>query len=650
MGTPWRGLLVPLDVPTGDQRRVASAGLTVRQLPLPLKWQRSDESGHDKSVVVGSLTDTTVATVDDAVAAGWISAEAVAEAGLDGAMLGLWGTGEQFDDADPEQLPRLAEDVAEANLLLQRKVIGPSIDPSGVVAVDVAAGADTPLTEEDWDKLLSEEEDGGMPAYAGVETLYLTCEVGAATLVAVPAFAQCRPFELGVGVPEPELALTAAVRSGGWGDMPLAGRDREWDADAASAALASHCSDDGDIDFDCYARGFLHRDDDANPDTQGAYGFGIVDVVDGDMVIVPRAVFAVAAALQGARGGTTISQDDQDSMRRVVNGLYERMADEFGDPGIVAPWQDEDGGQAAARRKKRSCSAQDRYAQVWAAQALSAPVCVAEWFDPPDLDGYTPITVTDDGQVFGHVASHAVCHAEHSRVCLTAPVDTDGYSAFHRHLVDTSSGPMAVGRLTYGAGKHPPGCLCCLGKDDHACDWAPPAAAMSHYDAMTTVAWVRAFEDVPNNAIVVAGVINPAADVDAISALSRARVSGDWRRVGVDLSLIEVLVLSSAQPGFPPPRARAHAGRVMALTAAGAVRPPSSPRGRIDADDVAWMSQQVVDAVSSIVPAAVSVALSRARTVEALAGQVDADAACARRALVAGLAGQVDAAVRREGR
>lgn len=167
MGTRWRGLLAPINTPTGDGRRMAPGAFTNRPLPLPLKWQRTDEGGHTTSVVVGSMD-----TID-------IGEE------------GVWGQGELFDDVSPTATPRLAEDVAEAKVLLGKKVIGPSVDPGAAQAVTVMAGTDTPLDEQAIEKYWMRY--GKMPE---TEVLFTNYEIAAATLVPVPAFAQCRPFEL----------------------------------------------------------------------------------------------------------------------------------------------------------------------------------------------------------------------------------------------------------------------------------------------------------------------------------------------------------------------------------------------------------------------------------------------------------------------
>lgn len=180
MGTRWRGVLAPINTPTGDGRRMATGAFTHRPLPLPLRWQRPETSGHDDAVTVGVI-DTL--RIDD-------------EAGH------VWGEGELFDDINPAANPRLAEDVNEAKFLLGKKAIGPSVDPGHASAVAVVAGTDTPVTEQS----MFEQMLAGATEAPATETLFTAYEIAGATLVPVPAFAECRPFELitpGVAIDTP---------------------------------------------------------------------------------------------------------------------------------------------------------------------------------------------------------------------------------------------------------------------------------------------------------------------------------------------------------------------------------------------------------------------------------------------------------------
>lgn len=138
--------------------------------------------------------------------------------------------------------------------------------------------------------------------------------------------------------------VPASVHRDGWADLPLADRERAWDADAADNRIAGACAvdragvDSSPADWDCYASAHLYRDDEADPHTRRAYRMLIVDEVDGRRVIVPRAVFTAAGVLQGARGGIDAPSDAIEAMRGVLSGLYRRMADAWDDASVRAPW------------------------------------------------------------------------------------------------------------------------------------------------------------------------------------------------------------------------------------------------------------------------------------------------------------------------
>lgn len=571
MGTRWRGLMAPLDVSTGDRRRLRSGGATWRELPLPLKWQRSETVGHDDSVTIGATEHLGIMSVADAVSGGWISADGAALTGLPDDALGLFGIGQVFDDVNCAEMGRLCEDVAESMTLLHRKVVGLSVDPGMVNPVYAEQGSDEPLTEERYEELWWQAQETGEPM--PVELLFMEYEVAGGTLVQVPAFAQCQPLELLTAEQEaelPELALTAAVRSTGWSDLPLASRDVEWDGAAADAAMAQRCGLDGeDPDWPCYAAAHLYQDDDADPQTQGAYSFGIVDTLDGEPHIIPRAVFAVASVLEGGRGGTDIPEDDQERMRQVVSGLYARMREEFDDDSLRAPWDTDDDAAASSRAT----------ASLVAAVGATRRPPPVELFANPGLSEWTHLTVGEpvDGwvPVFGHVAGRDTCHVGIPDVCMLPPHSQTGYEQFHRYT-RTAAGielPLPMGRVTTGRGRMT-ACACHPNNDDHACGEWSMGAAISHHDRMVSLAWGVVGEDETNNAIYFAGVLDPDADPDAVAVLGRRKWSGDWREYRGNLELVELLALAREKPGFPPPRATARNGRTMSLTAAGTVPLP----------------------------------------------------------------------------
>lgn len=191
MGTRFRTLLAPIGVSTGDGRRFADGAINLADVPFPFEWARSREGGHDGAVVIGAVQQAAVMTVEKAIADEWISADQVA--GLDAKSKAVFAQGELFDGVDREEMPRLAEDVAEAMHLIGAGTLGPSVDLDTFTAIPVMAGSDEELTWEAVEAYM-EENDGAEPE---VELLITAGRVRAATLVSIPAFHETSaPLEL----------------------------------------------------------------------------------------------------------------------------------------------------------------------------------------------------------------------------------------------------------------------------------------------------------------------------------------------------------------------------------------------------------------------------------------------------------------------
>lgn len=525
MATRWRGLLAPIGVPTGDGRRMAVGSVTHRELPLPLKWQRADSGAHDDSVIVGSLESVDIR--ED----------------------GAWGEGELFDDRP--DLPRVSEDVAEALMLLDRGVIGPSVDGGAATAIEVIAGTDDPVTPEVVEQ--SVMETGEWPE---TELLFTEYEIAAATLVSIPAFAECRPFEVLRDGEVVSSNIVAAVI--GTVDLPVADREREWDGPAATRRVFDFYTDGDDVNTEGISQAFLYRDPDANPETQAAYSLGFADVIDGELRIVPRGVAATA----GGRGvnAADIPDNEKSRIRSRICSLYDRVRGEFDD------WPD--------------CPFDDDSAESVVA-ANNAPD--SSWFTDPGLSEVTAIVTTEDGRIFGHFADPNVCHVGYRDDCVTPPESITDHALFHRYPVQTSDGSLiSVGRLTTGHGDVGTECdhATCRGLDDHACMHFSFLRTVEHHDRLRTLAWVRVGYDEANDAWWMSGVLaDDITDADR-AVLSRRRVSGDWRNLGqtehgATRELCEILALANAEPGFPIPRTTVHMrdGQPVSLVAAGIVLP-----------------------------------------------------------------------------
>lgn len=458
----WSALLAPVGVPTGDGRTFAAGALTNRSLPLPLRWHREDEGGHKSVVVVGTI-DTVEYAAD-----------------------GVRGSGVLFDP-DPEQLPRLAEDIREARLLLEEGVLGPSVDLD-----------DMEFTVQET------AEESGPQARPKIDVS--KGRISAATLVQIPAFAETagvKVFEVDAHAHELATMVASVV-----GEPEEVVDDPTWTpqsvlremnvTDEPEALLASVCAWSGPIgDHDVHL-------------------YPIRSWREGRPVIIRQAVQFALAALDEEE--SLIPTHERAPLR---TRLEELLAEPL--PGLVAG--------AGYERPP------------------------AEWFENPRLRGATPLTITEDGRVFGHLATWNTCHVGFPGACVTAPRSRSQYAYFHTGEMLTAEGePVAVGRITLGGG--------------HADTALSYQAAVAHYDdASTCVAYARAGED--EHGIWLAGVLSPETDELKAAALRAHPPSGDWRRVAGVLELMGAHAVNT--PGFPVPRSRVASGAPMALVAAGAL-------------------------------------------------------------------------------
>lgn len=222
-----------------------------------------------------------------------------------------------------------------------------------------------------------------------------------------------------------------------------------------------------------------------------------------------------------------------------------------------------------------------------------------EWFADPEFrpgDGRMvrqpngrfacPHTVTEDGRVFGHVASWYGRHNAFSGRQVMVPRSQTGYAAFHRTPLQLDDGTLInVGTLTMG-----------IGHDERE-TWSLDSVT-AHYDGgpdATRACYARVGED--QYGPWYAGALIPGLSTEHAEQFAACGVSGDWRQVwqGKGLDLVAVLagvyvpgftISRLAAAGFAPmelpanlrlPQA-AHAvydarGEVRVLTAAGMVAP-----------------------------------------------------------------------------
>jgi hypothetical protein len=167
-----------------------------------------------------------------------------------------------------------------------------------------------------------------------------------------------------------------------------------------------------------------------------------------------------------------------------------------------------------------------------------------DWFDLPEADAPTPLTVEKNGQVYGHLALWDTCHTGFLNggfsECVKAPRSSTGYDFFHLGALETSDGTdVQVGKLTYGTG--------------HAPLSAGLQAASSHYDDTGSVgAFVRATDG--RHGIWITGAVRSDITPEGLRDLRANPPSGDWRSFRHNLELIASLAVVA--PGFPVTRSQ----------------------------------------------------------------------------------------------
>ncbi len=119
-----------------------------------------------------------------------------------------------------------------------------------------------------------------------------------------------------------------AWKSGGSTRLDLTDRNREWDNDTAEDKIFEWAGFNGDNPDPKKAQRAFFAFDDEKPENKTAYKLPFATVIDGELKAVPRAIFAVAQVLEGARGGVDLPQSVQKDVRKDVAKYYEKMGDQ----------------------------------------------------------------------------------------------------------------------------------------------------------------------------------------------------------------------------------------------------------------------------------------------------------------------------------
>lgn len=252
-----------------------------------------------------------------------------------------------------------------------------------------------------------------------------------------------------------------------------------------------------------------------------------------------------------------------DTVRRMVSYFARHEVDKEGEgwsPGedgfpsagriAWALWGGDPGRTWAESLDERMRSREEEGSMTASAFPIAPPLCPpSSWFADPKLTGPTPMTVTDDGWIYGHLATWDTCHVGIPDQCVTPPRSAAAYSHFATGEIVCSDGMrVPVGQITIDT--------------NHAPLNANGARAAAHYDDTgLAIADVRCGED--EFGIWMAGALRSDAAPEKIRALMASDVSGDWRRLGGALELVGVLAVNV--PGFP--KLRQHEGLVASMVA-----------------------------------------------------------------------------------
>lgn len=338
--------------------------------------------------------------------------------------------------------------------------------------------------------------------------------------------------------------------------LDIAGHTRPWSAAAARNRVFAAFTVDGVVDEWEVSRAFLYRDPDGDPQAKTSYKFGIADVVNGTLRIVPRAVAAAAAAIKASDLAA------RSELARMVCGLYARMAT-FGECPFtderetIGTWVHDDVLAVITEGRVRHLAIVDTPAFADARIGLVAVGIVAAgagvataFADPrfgrstadddrlvpqdPERPGEAvtygaPLTITAEGEVYGHAALWGRCHSGFRNACVIPPKGGD----YSRFLHGEAAPGIRTGVLTVGT--------------THASLAASAQMAMDHYSHTgRAVADVTVGED--HLGLWVSGRLRPGVSDRDLADLRGSSLSGDWRPANGKYRLCGLLAVN--QPGY----------------------------------------------------------------------------------------------------
>lgn len=141
----------------------------------------------------------------------------------------------------------------------------------------------------------------------------------------------------------------------------------------------------------------------------------------------------------------------------------------------------------------------------------------AEWFVKPTFSELTPLTVTGNGRVFGHIAAWGTCHISFANKCVPVPRSRTNYAKFRQGSVLTAEGEFVrTGPIVMDT-VHPD------------LRWKASDAMSFYANTGAAVADVIPYED--KFGICVVGAMRPDVAPERIRAFRASDISPDWRHI-----------------------------------------------------------------------------------------------------------------------
>ena len=592
---PWHGILAVEDVWTGDHRRFLPGALTYRELPVPLTYQEAETDGHDGARIVARI-DKVVRRGNVVWGGGLFDVSSLAgEAVRLVADEFLRGVSVRVDDAVAEYSESEDGEI-ETSFSQARIATATLVTVPAYAEAYVALG---PLEESEafLATAPTDEEFAAEGPWDGSASRFTPQEWKRSCIIHVCDGEEKSCHKLPIR--EPGGALSRA------GVHAAAARINQVDAppdqiSAAKGHLRGAYKELGETPPDSVAAG----ESEAFADAPGLHKDGTPPVCkycsnpSTKYVLWAEGMAYVPACEEHIEKAEAAIEDPSDIVRIGEYSFAPAPAKTRDGPGWITDpeptkritdyWVDGTGaakiGWGAPGDFERCRTNLAQYVQnpewlaglcanlhhralrTWpgkhgaAAITAAATTLSAADFANPNFTEGTPLTVTEDGRVYGHLALWGTCHIGFADECVDVPRSRMDYSLFHTGAVRTDAGDVAVGQITLGGG--------------HAGLGNSIKAALEHYDATSSVvADVRVGED--DFGIWFAGRLRPGVSEEKIAELRAAPLSGDWRLPSPSASHLELVAAHAVVvPGFPVPRpsvALAASGMPVALVAAGNV-------------------------------------------------------------------------------